>query len=148
MSDIDERIENWMDTVFTGNTTTEQNECVTMRLGLPWSFDIDTFGICSCIYTLIHGVRFEIETMIDQSGSKRWMPKLKTPRHFQKELWTEIFDTLLNIDEDFGQAIGSRPYNLKRLRKKIEDCLNCGGNQALLDASFQYQRSILSESHR
>ena len=140
----DEAEESWMDQVFTGDTLIEAMKCVSMRLGLPWSFDIDTFGICSCIYLLIHGKAFDIQQMKGTSGVKRWVPLLKFPRHFQVDMWTEIFDTLLNLDEDFGRAIGSRPYNLKRLRKQIEEHLKTGNNATLLEAALRYQGSILS----
>jgi checkpoint serine/threonine-protein kinase len=133
----------WMDTVFIGNATTEEMKCVSMRLGLPWSFEIDTFGICACVHTLIHGIHIEIEKITLANGMKRWMPKRQFPRHFEKELWVEAFDTLLNLDEDFGRAIGSRPYNVKRLRKRIENYLHSDNNDDLLDAAFTYQASIL-----
>ena len=140
--------QNWMDQVFTGDTTSEASKCVSKRLGLPWSFDIDTFGICASIYLLIHGISFDIQQYKEASGAKKWMPKLKFPRHFQIDLWTEIFDTLLNLDEDFGRAIGSRPYNLKRLRKQIEGHLQTGNHPVLLDAAFRYQFSILSKEDK
>ena len=148
-SDIDQCDEqNWMDQVFTGATNSEAMKCVSMRLGLPWSFDIDTFGICASIYLLIHGSAFDILQSNDASDVKRWVPVLKFPRHFQIDLWTEIYDTLLNLDEDFGRAIGSRPYSLKRLRKQIEGYLQTGNNIVLLQAAFQYQFSILSKLGR
>jgi hypothetical protein len=136
----------WMDQVFTGDTNLTASKCVSMRLGLPWSFDIDTFGICACVYLLIHGAPFDIQQYKEANGVKKWVPKLKFPRHYQNELWTEIFDTLLNLDEDFGRAIGSRPYNLKRLRKQIEGHLQAGNYPVLLDAAFRYQFSILSKA--
>jgi checkpoint serine/threonine-protein kinase len=134
----------WMDQVFSGDTTVETMKCVSMRLGLPWSFDLDTFGICACVYLLMHGTTFDIQQRKDTIGAKRWVPLLKFPRHFQTDLWTEIFDTLLNLDEDFGRAIGSRPYNLKRLRKQIEEHLQIDNNVVLLDAALRYQFSMLS----
>lgn len=133
----------WMDQVLKGDTTVDALRCVSMRLGLPWSFDVDTFGICECVYSLMHRTPFDIQQSNDASGTK-WVPILKFPRHFHNELWTEIFDTLLNLDEDFGRAIGSRPYNLKRLRKKIEEHLQSGNNVTLLDAALRYQFSLLS----
>jgi hypothetical protein len=138
---------NWMDQVFTGGTTSETSKCVSMRLGLPWSFDIDTFGICASVHLLIHGVPLDIQPCNDEAnGAKKWVPKLKFPRHFQTNLWTEIFDTLLNLDDDFGRAIGSRPYSIKRLRKQIEGYIQEGDGSVLLNAAFRYQFTIVSNA--
>lgn len=137
-----------MDQVFTGETTLETPKCVAMRLGLPWSFDIDTFGICASVHMLMHGTPFDIQQSKDSNCVKKWVPKHKFPRHFQIDLWTDIFDTLLNLDEDFGRAIGSRPYNLKRIRKQIEGQIQTGNSSVLLEAAFRYQYSILSKADK
>ena len=130
---------NWVDQVLIGSPTIETAKCVSMRLGLPWSFDVDTFGICASVHLLMHGTPFDIQPTKEPRGEKRWEPIRKFPRHFQLDLWKEIFDTLLNLDEDFGRAIGSRPYSLKRLRQQIEEHLQTGHNVALLDAAFRNQ---------
>jgi hypothetical protein len=114
----------WMDAVYTGDAPTEQMQCVAMRLGLPWSFDIDTFGICASMYFLLFGTHMDIEKC-------------------EKKLWTDIYGSLLNLDEDFGRAIGSRPYSVKRLRNRIEDYLSIDGNDARLRDALYRQNSIL-----
>jgi checkpoint serine/threonine-protein kinase len=126
-----------LDTVFSGPATTDEMMCVSMRQDLPWSFDLDTFGVCASAHVLLFGSHLEIE----RNKSKRWMPKQKFPRYFEKKLWTEILDTLLNLDEDFGRAIGSRPYSLKRLRNRIEEYLR--QEEARLRAALKHQASIL-----
>jgi hypothetical protein len=44
-------------------------------------------------------------------------------RYWQKNLWDEIFTSLLNLDEDSGTALGSRARSLHALREKIDDYL-------------------------
>lgn len=126
-----------MDTVFTGSAATEEMMCVAMRHDIPWSFDLDTFGVCASAHVLLFGAHLKLE----RSKSKRWMPTQTFPRHFEKDLWIELFDTLLNLDEDFGRAIGSRPYSVKRLRNRIEDYLR--QEQARLRSALNRQSSIL-----
>jgi checkpoint serine/threonine-protein kinase len=133
----------WMDAVYTGDAPTEQMQCVAMRLGLPWSFDVDTFGICASMYFLLFGTHMDIEKCQSASGNKRWMPTKQFPRHFEKKLWTDIYGSLLNLDEDFGRAIGSRPYSVKRLRNRIEDYLSIDGNDARLRDALYHQNSIV-----
>jgi hypothetical protein len=126
-----------MDTIFTGPATTEDMMCAAMRQDLPWSFDLDTFGVCASAHVLLFGTHLKIE----RNKAKRWMPTQKFPRHFEKELWMEIFDTLLNLDECFGRAIGSLPISVKRLRERIEEYVR--QEEARLRAALLYQASIL-----
>lgn len=128
-----------MDTVFTGPAASDSMICVSMRHDLPWSFDLDTYGVCASAHVLIFGGYLDIE----RNRTNRWMPKQKFPRHFEKELFAELFDTLLNLDSDFGQAIGSRPYSVKRLRNRIENYLR--QEESRLCAALIHQASILPD---
>lgn len=135
-----------VDALFIGNTSRAPDmQCLAMRLGLPWSFDIDTFGVCTSLHFLLFGTLIELESYQSPNGCQRWLPKEQFPRHFEKKLWIEIFDTLLNLDEDFGRAIGSRPYSVKQLRQHIEDYLVSDGNDIRLQASWNRQASLMSD---
>lgn len=128
---------NVMDTVFCGRIAVDEMMCVSMRQDRPWSFDLDTFGVCFAAHMLLSGCHLEIE----KKPNHRWMPKQSLARHTGRDLWTEIFDTLLNVDRDFGIAMGSRPYSLKKLRGKIEARLRDESTQ--LESAFKIQDSLM-----
>jgi hypothetical protein len=146
-SNDDVRGDRWMDALFIGDASNAEMKCVAMRLGLPWSFDIDTFGVCTSLHFLSLGSPLEMETSQNSKGCQRWLPKHAFPRHFEEKLWKEIFDILLNFDEDFGRAIGSRPYSVKQLRQQIEDYLVMDGNIVRLHAALNHQRSLVENFH-
>lgn len=115
-SDEYEDIRNVM---FHGDASDDEMMCVAMKSGLPWSYDIDTFGIVSSAHVLLYGTHLEIS----RNGNNQWQPVSRLRRYWQRDLWNEIFDKLLNLDEESGAAIGSRARSLRSLRQKIESYL-------------------------
>jgi checkpoint serine/threonine-protein kinase len=107
-----------LDIKMIGDAAEPDMQCVSMRKKRPWSFDSDTFGICASLHVLLFGTHIDII----QNGEKRWMPRQRFKRYWANELWTEVFDTLLNLEE--GTTIGSRPKTLRILREKLEGYLN------------------------
>ena len=104
-----------MDIQLLGVCAEKDMQCIAMRKQRPWSFDADTFGVCASTHVLLFGTHIEIEQI---RGSKRWKLKQRMRRYWQGDLWTELFDALLNSDE--GALIGSRPLSLKAMRNKLE----------------------------
>jgi len=104
---------------FCGDACKDDLRCVTMRNGKPWSFDIDTFGILCSVHVLLHGTHMEIR----KGRNKQWVPVKPFKRYWKKELWNEIFGSLLNLDEQSGAAIGSRAGSLRALRQQIDSHL-------------------------
>jgi checkpoint serine/threonine-protein kinase len=90
-----------------------------MRSGQSWSYDADTFGICDCAYVLLFGKDISIR----QKKGNRWQQSEQLKRYWNKDIWNEIFNSLLNLDEDTGSPIGSRAFNLRRLQEKINTYL-------------------------
>jgi hypothetical protein len=123
-----------------GEATTEDLACVAMRKGYGWSFDIDTFGICASAHVLLYGTHLEIE----QAPNRTWKTRKTLRRYWQKELWSEVFDTLLNLDEGSQTAIGSRPGSLRGLRQKLELYLN--GKSKELASLLKHQVRILPQT--
>lgn len=123
-----------------GEATTEDLACVAMRKGCGWSFDVDTFGVCASSHVLLYGVHLEIE----QGSNSRWKPRKALRRYWQKELWSSLFDTLLNLDEGSQTAIGSRPGSLRCLRLTLESYLN--GKAKELFSLLKHQARILPSS--
>lgn len=123
-----------MDVKLIGAACEKDMMCVAMRKERPWSFDADSFGLLASLHVLLFGTHIEIE----QYG-KRWMPKQHLRRYWNRNLLTEIFDTLLNTDE--GTLIGSRPRSLRALRKKVDSYL--AEQQTKLDSELGCLRRML-----
>lgn len=102
--------------MFHGDACREEMKCVAMRGGKAWSYDIDTFGVLACAHVMLYGSHIKLK-----KGEKdRWLLVNAFKRYWQKDLWTKIFDTLLNLDEESGAAIGSRARSLRSLRQEID----------------------------
>eukprot|EP00698_Gefionella_okellyi_P012006 TRINITY_DN320_c0_g1_i1.p1 TRINITY_DN320_c0_g1~~TRINITY_DN320_c0_g1_i1.p1 ORF type:complete len:994 (-),score=220.48 TRINITY_DN320_c0_g1_i1:101-2641(-) len=84
-------------TCFFGESS-EALKCIEMRTGRPWTYQIDTFGLCDTVYALLHGKYLDV---VQQHGSmpsqNHWKPQLPFKRYWQAHLWENLFDTLLNI---------------------------------------------------
>jgi hypothetical protein len=120
-----------------GCATGQDMRCVAMRTGRSWSFDVDTYGILCCSHVLLFGTHMQIK----KSGDNQWQPVREFRRYWQKELWAETFESLLNVDEVSGSAIGSRPRSLRSLRGKIESYLQ--GESSNLRSAIIRQATLL-----
>ena len=88
-------------TKFKSNWQADQQDCWEMRAGKPWSYEADYYGLAGVIHSMLFG-KF-IETIQLQDGRC----KLKKPfkRYWKKEIWTVIFDLLLNSGQVSNQAL-------------------------------------------
>lgn len=122
-----------------GEATVKDMMCVAMRKGYPWSFDIDTFGICSAIHVMLFGCHLSIEV----NTQKRWMPAQSFRRYHQADLWCTVFETLLNMDN--GSAICSHPRSLRELRYVIEEYIKKDNNLTKLRSALNRQAALVPE---
>ena len=120
-----------MDFKLSGETSDPGTACAAMRMNLPWSFDADTFGICASAHVLLYGSHMEM----DINRSKRWKIRKPLRRYWQKDLWTDFFDSLLN------DAIASRPGSLRQRREKIDEYLKTKAKD--LEYLLKHQARIL-----
>mmetsp|Transcript_26351 Transcript_26351/g.72765 ORF Transcript_26351/g.72765 Transcript_26351/m.72765 type:complete len:119 (+) Transcript_26351:968-1324(+) len=110
--------------------------CLAMRSNppIPWSFDVDTYGVCQSVHVMLFGEHMVID-------EKRWMPKKRLQRYHERDLWTKFFETLLKIEEGSKMAIGSRPASLRRLRRTLEEHLST--KQDSVKAALTHQSTFL-----
>ena len=47
-------------TMFHGDNHCSGFDCVEMRTGRPWKYEIDIFGLCATAYVLLHGEYMEL----------------------------------------------------------------------------------------
>ena len=138
--DSDSLAEDVRNTMFNGTTGNESMQCIAMRSGQSWSYDADTYGVCDCAYVLLFGKDMEIK----KGKCNRWRQSEELKRYWNKDIWNDIFDSLLNLDEVSGSAIGSRASSLSCLRKKIDTYLETDVQN--LHELLSYQANNLPDS--
>ncbi|KAL9878023.1 bub1-related kinase isoform 1-T2 [Glossina fuscipes fuscipes] len=85
--------------------------CVEMREGRPWTYQLDLYGLAGVIHVLLYGKYMDIE----KNSDGIWMHKTRIPRYHNKRLWETIFKTLLNV-----RNCKSMP-NLQQLRALLKE---------------------------
>jgi checkpoint serine/threonine-protein kinase len=97
-----------------------------MREGLPWTYQPDYFGLAGIIYCMLYGKYFEDNSVIShpgKDGQPRYNLAASLKRYWQVDLWTRLFDLLLN--PTLVRENGSLPLcpELGALRKEMEGVL-------------------------
>ncbi|PWN25971.1 hypothetical protein BDZ90DRAFT_233572 [Jaminaea rosea] len=77
---------------FVADWQTDERDCLEMREGKSWTYEVDYHGVASIAFCLLFG-RY-IETEVGQDGRQKIRATLK--RYWQGELWSRLFDVLLN----------------------------------------------------
>ncbi|KAL7527624.1 hypothetical protein ACHAXR_002046 [Thalassiosira sp. AJA248-18] len=80
-----------------GNIAAEDMECGSMRKGLPWGVDLDFFGLAASSFILLFGTHMEV---VEDRRSGKWRIHKPLRRYWQRELWSCLFDSLLNFDSN------------------------------------------------
>ncbi|XP_016984598.2 uncharacterized protein LOC108048440 [Drosophila rhopaloa] len=86
-------------------------KCIEMRTQRPWTYQLDLYGLVSVMHVLLFGRYMEVAP---RTGSTVWMPKTTVPRYFQRQMWENIFRTLLNVRD-----CRTMP-NLQQLRTQLK----------------------------
>ncbi|OEU18789.1 hypothetical protein FRACYDRAFT_224975 [Fragilariopsis cylindrus CCMP1102] len=83
---------------------------------------------------------------IKRGRDKRWRQSKELKRYWNKDIWNDIFDSLLNLDEVSGSAIGSRASSLRCLRKKIDIYLETDAHAQNLHELLSRQANLLPDN--
>jgi checkpoint serine/threonine-protein kinase len=124
---------------FVGDWPADARDCPEQRAGAPWTFEADYFGLAGIAYCLLFGKYIDAGAVVQQpDGRYRLASAIK--RYWQAELWTALFDALLNPKA--VRADGSLPLcdELGALRADMEAWLtkNCErAGQASLKQSLK-----------
>lgn len=92
--DLDSLPGNGSNPLFTGSAAAEDMECKSMRKGLPWGAGLDFYGLCASSHILLFGSHMEVQD--GASGTLKLKKLIR--RYWQRDLWHNYFDTLLNYD--------------------------------------------------
>ena len=127
---------------FRAEWATDARDCVEMREGRPWTYQADYFGLAGIVYCMLYGKYIEASSVVlaaapppppPRSGEDV-VPRYKLAagfkRYWQADLWTRLFDVLLNpclVHPD-----GALPLSdtLALLRVEMEEWLQANCNRS------------------
>ncbi|KHJ36145.1 putative protein kinase [Erysiphe necator] len=129
------------------------DDCAEIREMRPWTYQIDYHGIASIIHSMLFGKY--LDTVADNCndvgpGAKKiWRLRENLKRYWQKEIWAEAFDLLLNASSRIkDNAENSMPltHSLSDCREKMELWLEAKSERGIgLQASIQKLESTLAK---
>lgn len=104
---------------FTANWAMDEQDCPEMREHKPWSYQADYYGVASIIHTMLFGSF--IETQRD-SNTGLYFIKNHFKRYMKSELWSPLFETLINSSSMNTESPGKLPITAHVVshRKKLE----------------------------
>lgn len=129
-------------TEFEGDCKTSGFRCIEMQQKRPWTYQIDTYGLCCIVHTMLHGSYMEIEVDMDDGTVPKFRPKAPFKRYHNRDLWTQFFDTLLNI-----KSCKDNPPLLD-LRRVLEEYLVSNAQFAKKLKNLMVRQSIMMSSRK
>jgi len=86
-------------TLFTGDCHTKGFKCIEMLTHQPWSYQIDTFGICASAHFLLFGEYMQVKCTKTSTYKKEtiWSIRNTWKRYWQTQLWQSLFHPVLNM---------------------------------------------------
>jgi checkpoint serine/threonine-protein kinase len=131
------------DQTFIAEWATDARDCVEMREGRPWTYEADYFGLAGIVYCMLYGKYIEASSIVrvtppprqqaeggKGSGGLRYKLATAFKRYWQTDLWTRLFDVLLN--PCLVRPDGALPLSdtLALLRAKMEAWLQANCNRS------------------
>ncbi|KAL4585270.1 hypothetical protein LXL04_009886 [Taraxacum kok-saghyz] len=129
-------------TKFNGDCRTSGFRCIQMQENTPWTYQVDTYGLCVIVHMMLHNSYMEIEKKPSLDGGYSYQPKLPFKRYQKVELWKKLFEELLNHDgeEEHLKILGN-------LKTSFQDYM-CSNPQLIkqLKQSLTKQRNLMCSS--
>lgn len=119
---------------FNGDCRTSGFRCIQMQENKPWTYQVDTYGLCGIVHLMLHNDWMEIEKKTTFDGGYSFQPKFPFKWYQKVELWKKLFVDLLNNDiheEDehlkmlgnlrssFQDYMCSTPHLIKQLKQSL-----------------------------
>ncbi|KAL7424504.1 protein kinase [Cryptotrichosporon argae] len=115
---------------FTADWKVDERDCVEMREGRDWAYETDYYGLAGIAYCLLYGKYIATEAVETPEG-RRYKIDQPLKRYWQTELWTRLFDALLNphtARPDAGLPITQELAAIRAdMEAWLEDNCNKGG---------------------
>lgn len=108
------------DVQFIADWKTGPQDCAEMRELRPWTYQIDYHGLAGIIHSMLFGKY--IDTVSTSTGGigagakKSWKIKENFKRYWQGDIWSEVFDLLLNPTNRVENEEGQKMPVLKGMR--------------------------------
>jgi checkpoint serine/threonine-protein kinase len=124
------------DQAFLADWPTDARDCVEMREGRPWTYQADYFGLAGIVYCMLYGKYIETSSVVRAAaaevgeGTPRYKLAPGFKRYWQADLWTRLFDVLLNpcLVRPDGEL--PLPDTLALLRVEMEEWLQANCNRS------------------
>lgn len=123
-------------TKFKANWRTDQQDCPEMRENKPWSYEADYYGLAGIVHAMLFG-KF-IDTVRLPNGNYKLSNSLK--RYWKQELWSPLFETLLNSGEHDSLPITPQ---IRKLREQFEGYLETEGSLKLRSLIINVEQELL-----
>jgi hypothetical protein len=127
---------------FIGDSNTVAFRCIEMLEKRPWTFQVDTYGLCGVVHCLLHGSYMEIQKSCGSDSRPIYSPKAPYKRYWNVELWQNLFQTLLNVG-----SCANNP-SLGILRKTFENHLMSTSGLVKKLRQLLLKQSIMLHSRR
>ena len=119
-----------------------------LRENRPWTYEVDYFGLAGIIHCMLFGKYFDSKSVVPVSDEEptRYKIAAQLKRYWQVDLWTRVFDVLLNpllVRDDSSLPLAPE---LGALREEMEAWLesNCNrGTNTLRGLLKKVERSVL-----
>ena len=117
---------------FLADWSVDAKDCFEMRECRPWTYQADYFGLAGIVYCLLFGKYIEASSIITSTDGTNKRFKISTPlkRYWQGNIWSNLFDVLLN--PTFVRPSGDLPLcnELAATRKEMESWLQSNCNRS------------------
>ncbi|KZT53512.1 hypothetical protein CALCODRAFT_486276 [Calocera cornea HHB12733] len=117
---------------FIADWPTDERDCVEMRENRPWTYQSDYFGLASIVYCMLFGKYIEtIGVPLEAQPARNHYKIANTlKRYWQCELWSRLFELLLN--PCLASSDGTLPVTpqLTEIREDMESWLEANCDKA------------------
>jgi checkpoint serine/threonine-protein kinase len=120
---------------FIADWPVDAKDCLEMRENRPWTYQADYYGLAGIVYCLLFGKYIEASSVMvasQMSAGSSPTYKISTPfkRYWQNNIWSDLFDILLNPGS--VRADGQLPLceELGAVRKEMEAWLQSNCNRS------------------
>ena len=128
---------------FIADWKTDARDCVEMNQGKPWTYQTDYYGLAGIIHCMLYGKYFEASTVV-QGPDGRYKLTTSFKRYWQVNIWTQLFDALLNptmMREDKSLPICQE---LGEIRVEMEEWLQNNCNRSSISLKSLLKKVELS----
>lgn len=129
------------DVQFVADWKTGKQDCAEMREMRPWTYQVDYWGIAGVIHSLLFSKYIEDVAVEDNQATgergggigqkKKYKLREGLKRYWQTQLWTPLFEILLNPAANVDGEVGRMPCTkgLRQCRQGMEEWLGGEGGR-------------------